>query len=990
MTVKPLSPAMCFKFCCAALALIFFPRGEVQSQNYPLKHYTVDDGLTSNTVYDAIQDKRGFIWFATSAGASRFDGKNFERFTVDNGLSDNEVLKIRKDLSGRLWLLPFNGTVTIIDNDSIYNGLTHPLLKQLGPGFFYNHIYSDSAGTVWLSNLRNIYCRIHFPDSIDFTGMDSSLLFSTRSGNLLMFIKTKGITFISSQQGNQSHPELKKINRWCYYGDSLFVGLTDSAIITLDKSNNLKFFPVDIPNLRDAIEVYCDDELGIWITSEKNGVYYYENTNNGYRFYDSFLKGEYVTSTLRDNESNVWFTVHGNGVFMLASNFKTVKSFSVENGLQENEVYSVAVDSRGRIWAGHKYGMVDVIDNGKVLHFKLREKSRTVGRVLKIAEHPSGYMLISSDVGFFILNMNNPENNIREIYFNTLSSEVTKNAAVKGFSIQRNGDVYVVCHETIHYLNSSDLDVQTNPAPRISLPSKRYYAACSDYEGNLWYADFEGLMLLKNNEQISYKEKHPLLKQRIVDLCLAGKKIMVSILGYGLVVIENEKIIRHITTNDGLLSNHCGKMSESGSAVFVCTNKGLNIIKFNQQDELEIQQLTVANGLLSSQVNDVYVFGKIIYAATLNGISEINFEQELNKQSNIPRIYFSKITWQGKSIISVNTPRISYENKYLRFDFISPFFTFPEGVAYQYKLNNENWIETQNTSLEFNSLSPSDYLLQVRARHLHSAWSAPVQYSFSILPPFYRTWWFYLLVFSVVLIFGFVFYNLRIKTIKTEQAVKLQYEQQINRLQNQSLQAMMNPHFVFNSLNAIKQQINSGNTVNATNYLSRFARLLRMNLQTVNEDFIPLKEELERIRLYFEIEKIRLEDKLNYSIEVAPGLSADDVLIPSMIIQPFLENSIWHGIMPKETNGFVKLTVDSTDEQLTIKIEDDGVGINDSREMKKEFSDTKHYGIKLTKERLAFIQKKSNQNVILEITDKSKFGESGTLVTIILPLVSYK
>lgn len=295
---------------------------KIYAQSYPLKHFTVDDGLNSNTVYDAIQDNRGFMWFATSAGASRFDGKKFERFTIDNCLSDNEILKIKGDLSGRLWMLMFNGTVTVLENDSLHSGLSHPLLKKLGPGFFFQNIYADSSGNCLLSNFRNVNCRIDFPDTVSFLSSESSVLFSTRAGDIVIH-KEKGIVFFFEVLKKIQYPELHQVNRWCYHGDSLFIALTNTAIVTVDKNGEFRFYPVSLPGVNDIIDIYCDSSLGIWITTEKNGVYYFERHENRYRFFDSFLKGEYITSTFRDRESNVWFTVHGNGVYMLPSNFRT-------------------------------------------------------------------------------------------------------------------------------------------------------------------------------------------------------------------------------------------------------------------------------------------------------------------------------------------------------------------------------------------------------------------------------------------------------------------------------------------------------------------------------------------------------------------------------------------------------------------------------------------------------------------------------------------
>lgn len=958
------------------------------SQNYPLRHYTVDDGLNNNTVYDAIQDDNGFMWFATVAGVSQFDGKVFESFTIDDGLGDNEILSIKKDFAGRLWLLAFNGTITVIDNYTIYNGLEDSLLKKLGPGFYYNNIYFDSENIAWISNMRNVFSKIDFPKSFSQTPIDTMLVFSTPKGKIIS-AKKSGLVYMPQLEWPNKIDLPAKTKRWCYYRDSMFVVLTDSFFVTIGKNHDCRKYDVDAALVKNALDIYCDNDFGIWITTQNKGVLYFEKTSSGYKFYDRFLKDEYVTSAFRDNESNVWFTTHGNGVFMMPYNFKNVKSYTVQSGMLENEVYSVAVDSKNRIWAGHKFGRVDIMDGDSVAHLYLDKDPLNIGRVLKIEEHSFGKMIISGDVGFFIYDLGTNTNKIDQAQFVSQNgTEINRSPAVKNFSIEENGDIIITSTESIYKLESKYFIKDIKPLIPMALPLKRYYAAETDREGNLWVSDFDGLVQIKNGERVLFNKKNQLFAKRITSINRMGDKIIVSIVGYGLAIIEDEKLVRHITVSDGLLSNHCGNLFVVDSSVFVCTNLGLNVLRFNGNN-ISVEQVTTASGLLSNQVNDVFVKENKIYAATLNGISEIKILENNNVKKEKPGVYFSRIILNGKNIVAEINPQIKYSDRHIRFDFVSPNFSYPQGVRYQYNLNDGQWIETQNRSLEFNSLTSQQYKLQIRASHLQSEWSEPLSYSFTILSPIYKTWWFYSIIGTVLLTVGGVIYFARINSLKREQTVKLAYEQQINRLQNQSLQAMMNPHFIFNSLNAINIQINSGNSLSASNYLSRFAKLLRLNMQTIKEEMIPLNEELERINLYLQIEKIRLGEKLNYSVVISPEVAINDIQIPSMIIQPFLENSIWHGIMPLDKNGNLKLTIDSEEKKLVIKIDDDGIGINRSKKQKKDAAGTTHYGIPITKERLNILQKKYNQNVSLTIVDKSEMHMQGTLVTIVMPSIIY-
>lgn len=469
-------------------------------------------------------------------------------------------------------------------------------------------------------------------------------------------------------------------------------------------------------------------------------------------------------------------------------------------------------------------------------------------------------------------------------------------------------------------------------------------------------------------------------------MCLYQSKLLLSIEGYGLMILENDKPIAHISEKEGLLSNHCGKIFSDGKYAWVCSTLGLSLIDLSKENNFVKENISVADGLSSGQVNNVYVANGKIYAATQKGVSILTMSELKPKNNLLPNTFITKASWGEKNLLGLSNPEIEYEKGSIVFSFVAPQFTFPENVIYQYRLNENAWSETKNTSVEFNSLQPDKYTFSIRSRSASFKWSNTASFKFKIPQPFYMAWWFYAaIILLVIAVLTFV-YRSRLKRLKKEQQVKILYEQQINRFKIQALQAMMNPHFVFNSLNAIQQQVNLGNTDKARTYLSRFAQLLRMNLQTVNSDFVPLDEELERIKLYLETEKIRLEEKLSYNISKSEKVP-DDILIPSMIIQPFVENSIWHGIMPSEKNGTVKISIDKKSEQLIIEIEDDGIGLEASKAKRKSDAKSEHYGIKLINDRLKTISENLKQDCSVELLDKTNSNFSGTIVKIKLPFL---
>ena len=846
-------------------------------------------------------------------------------------------------------------------------------------------MYPDTSGYCWLNTRGDKNCRVRLPSDVEFLPTDSTAIFQTRKGYWYML---NSMEFNPANQftSPDHYPKKAKLVTWDYGGDSLILMLTDSGIVSINRENKITRYTLNYPTPLLTIDLYCDKNLGLWICKPHGGVYYYEKTNEGYRLYDIFLKDEYVTSTFRDIEGNVWFSIHGGGVKMMPWNFKTIRSYSKEDGLQDNEVYSICVDSKNRIWLGHKYGLIDCVDNGKIFHLRLPQASNKLGRIMKISEHPGGYIAFGGDDGMCFLKMNGPINKLTPVYFSFNEYQSTFSQPVKDFSFNNSGDVFIVSQEGIQFIANKDIVSDHFITTALPLPRKRYYTLCFDINQDIYYSDFDGLMKIKNKTSYSLIEKDSLLKKHIVSMCEYKGNIILAVLGYGLVVMKDNSVIRHITNMDGLLSNHCSRLIAAGDKVLVCTNKGLNILLLQANGSYKIEQVTPAEGLISSQVNDAYEKNNTIFASTLKGVSVIHLDQNIRQQQQ-PLIYFTNITWQGKDITTAINPEISYIDKYLRFDYISPYFTYPEGVVYQYCLNNGEWISTPNTTLEFNSLRPGDYTLLIRTKNLNSEWSKAISFSFIILQPYYKTIWFYFIIFLILIAAVIITYALRIRRIRKEQAIKLSYEQNINLLRTQALQAMVNPHFIFNSLSAIQQQINVGDSVKAGSYLSRFAKLLRMNLETINENYISLAKELERINLYLESEKMRLEEKLDYKIVIGKSLHPESILIPSMILQPLIENAIWHGLMPKGF-GIVKIEIEDLNDFLSIQIVDDGIGINQSQINASKNNGRRQFGLNITRERLTILEKKLGKPITFSITDLSIEGLSGTRISILLPLIS--
>jgi LytS/YehU family sensor histidine kinase len=249
-----------------------------------------------------------------------------------------------------------------------------------------------------------------------------------------------------------------------------------------------------------------------------------------------------------------------------------------------------------------------------------------------------------------------------------------------------------------------------------------------------------------------------------------------------------------------------------------------------------------------------------------------------------------------------------------------------------------------------------------------------------------------------LLITGIIFgAAVRAEYINARSKENLNINNQINELKHKALSSMMNPHFIFNSLNTVQYLINIDRKREANDYISLMAKLIRMNLETASQSFIRLDEEINRLELYLEIEKLRFSEKFNYEISVEKDITPCTIMIPNMIIQPFVENSICHGIVPSGRVGFLKLSFnfenitvnESAAKFFAIRITDNGIGFTEAQKCRKDGHISK--GIQIIQERLVLLSKERNlpEPIIEDLNIKEKDAR-GTEVLLSIPPELYK
>ncbi|MEZ4930806.1 MAG: histidine kinase [Saprospiraceae bacterium] len=315
----------------------------------------------------------------------------------------------------------------------------------------------------------------------------------------------------------------------------------------------------------------------------------------------------------------------------------------------------------------------------------------------------------------------------------------------------------------------------------------------------------------------------------------------------------------------------------------------------------------------------------------------------------------------------------------------------PEIQEVQYQLQgiHSNWINAENRNYaSFAKVGGGNYTFKIRSRTIGGEWGTENKIKIKIDPPFWDTWWFYILAFLSALFVVFFFYSYRVKKIKEQEELKSQFQLQLAEVEMKALRAQMNPHFLFNCLNSIKLFIVENDIKSASTYLTKFAKLIRLILQNSKNKFVTLADEMEALKLYIEMEKMRFSNQFEFSIQIDPTLNIASIEIPPLIIQPYVENAIWHGLTRADRPNRLTISISQIDNKLQCIIEDNGIGREASFKSNNHRRNKKlSMGMEITENRLSLTNELFNMKTVVNIEDlKNQDGTAaGTRVVLTVP-----
>lgn len=947
------------------------------AQDYSFITYSNGQGLPQSQVQCVTQDNDGYLWVGTLGGLAKFNGKTFTTFPLEQGLFNNRISCLQ-NIQKTIWVGHEGGITEITNNKA------------------QTYSLGDNNKTVSVT---------------DFVSYRGKIVASTE-GSGLYLISNHHISKITLRNEDASTcRDLEIIN------GKLYIGTRDGL-----------YFTDDLTNFK-RVEAFKDRSIsGIALTKNKvfistffKGLF---RTDFNLNHFDSIpvkAKDLYIGAINSDKSNQLWL-VSPEGVIRLSSQMKQLDLNEV-NGLPVNAINCSFQDNEGNMWFGSDgKGLIRFANqNLQVYSTKTGMPSDLILSGKKL--NNGSYLFGSYDKGAFEMNLQGickkipiPANTVWDIeYFNgnawfatelgifrwDFKSEPQRynfrnySSPFRVIKIYKN-KLIVADEERIGYIENNVLYPYSDF--KFNLNKNGNIRDISFYYSNLLVATSKGLYELNLS-----KKTQKLLKNFKASISSietdTDNRIWIGTEN-GLIIFDgiNYKNVAYSSKSGARFINFIQRVE---SHIFIGTNDGLYVFENSEGSQILVKHIGTNNGLinLESNINSSLFEGGNFWFGTSDGLAKLyvgsNNEgfSDFSPKLNIARVLVNYREIDPSNIY--NGLKLNYSKNNLIIDLDGISMEDPESVTFQYKLEGESdkWSPpTLNPTIILSNLDAGDYILQIRAISGTKKISDVRFFAITITPPFWRTWWFYILVF-VAIAFGIRYYfRLQIKRERERNyKINLENKSRLLALEQQSLNASMNRHFIFNSLNSIQYFINTQDRVSANRYLTSFAKLIRKNLDSASEgdNVVTLHQELERLELYLSLEAMRFKDRFTYRID-NQGIDLELVTVPAMLLQPFVENSIIHGILPDESKkGEILVTIKAIGDQLEICIDDDGIGIDFSLNKKAKFKgDHKSQGMEITSKRIDLIRQMWNKDYELigpfQMTNPDR-SIKGTRVLIKIP-----
>ncbi len=952
-------------------------------------NYFQESGLNCSYTYYINQEKNGIIWIATDNGLFRYDGSDFKQYGYNEGLKNIEILNVIPLKNDEVFIVPFlNDFATIKKNTIISSSINKELLKLNTLKNFkvrHNQDAKNESISLYKDEWAD-YIYLYKNGKVIVKKITLDLTRYTYAHSIKYNFETGDFYFIANDNKNSDSPTLFAYNLDNKLLKKLDITFDPYEIITEINGNYFSTINTKIANLisvyqfttsntyKKITSIHCNEKVmnslvdaknNLWLILYNGGIQYYGNINrlNSKLPKPITLLKDYVINAVHiDFNGNIWFSSKNNGIFFLPQ--KSLKSYiNFPNAIADNYLTAIAGTDKTIILGDNESNSI-FFDGKNLIKTQLDNTSKFETKAILI-NHDNAYYGLNYNS---VIEINRNTKKIKQIQY------VQNTLAIKNL-IPFNDKMGLICSR----FGLSTFDYKTNAIKKIF--NENTYNALPFDKDSLFVGTYCDLYKLNDKTGIA---KLFLKDCYLTDIKkIANNKYIGSSNTRGLIVFNNNKLLERITTKNGLITNQIKKISlDKKGNIWAATNQGLLFINLKNKKPL-IKTLTRIDGLPSDRIAGCFLRNDSIFVATSKGLGLFNTKELIHQSNGLDcKVIINELTIDEKTINNFDKELLfEHQDNNIILHLSFPDYNSQGKIKYLYRvigLHND-WIETNTSKIILNSLPSGFYQFEVYGVGYNGMRSKkPTFLSFEIKPLFWEEWWFITLaVFVILILFGLLL-NFIFQKRKNKKLKEIVYEKKIAELELQAIKAQINPHFIYNCLNSIQYLLYRKQYKETENYLNSFANVIRMTLHYSEKTFMPISDEISYLDLYLKMEKLRFMSHFNYEIKVDSNVNKN-IQIPSLLIQPFVENAIKHGVNGLEKDkGIIKVLFQYHQKTLTIKIIDNGNGIANDSDYK---TNKNSFGIKLSEKRIETFKQLFEVNIKYSITSSQN---TGTEVTITL------
>jgi len=923
--------------------------------------YTIENGSPSNDIYCILEDNKGYIWIGCDAGVYRFNGVSFEHFTSSE-LTARSATGLRQSKSGRIYGYNFNSQVFYIENDrlNVLRNWDKPV----------NGIAEDKHNNIWISSSEGVFklnpqttkwTLIKNKNHIPYQGEkyfadnlradDQGIIYYRHDSKLFVIENGTSKVYSHDQILSDSPLMIAKSSNMPW-----LLGLMNGQVFKPNKNGWSLLKSADLTQLLTNRKVNNATETSdgnLWISTQSGLIRYNKKSMNSELLFPQIAFSDCVI----DKEGNYWFTTLHDGIIRIPE--MDFSSWNVQFESTKNNQFNHIVTDGKAVYFGATNGLISKLDN-------------TNSELINIPHEPKtdfGMLYFDSIDDCIYFN----KTNLLYNYKNGIISLINKKARPIKSMLHHQGYYF--------FLSSQGLFATKNITSELDTKSQLVDDWCRDiaispFSNQIYIAANKGLHEFSFINGVPIIVKTYLKNKQITSVISDKKNNLIYLLTFDgkIYTLDKTGKIKAFKTIDNTI--RALQLSLNNGILFLATNKGIIMIETVSK---RIYLLNIYNGLESNNIRKITFTNQFCWIATGKGIQKIPLDR-IQKRQTKGKIIARKMQINGKLYPLKGLKTIKYNDQLTIF---ADGLTYKSNgnfhFAYRLKGISSNWIKVPGSAgkIEFPQLPTGNIVVELKLiDHNGNNSINTITFNFLVNPPFWQRWWFYMLIILSVSFFAYLFFRRReiILTKKQQQELKnLKLENELRMTQQNALKAQMNPHFLFNVLNSIKGYIYENDKKNAARYLSDFSNLVRKVLELSSLPSISLEKEIEVLRLYIDLEAMLLQNDFTYHIEIDQNIDVSGIKIPSLLIQPYIENAFKHGLRHKKGPKFLQLNIayDEIEKILSITIIDNGVGREIAGEINKN-AEIKHesFATNALNRRLELLNHEKNDLVGVEIIDK--------------------